>query len=171
MNQKQDTGRPFLKTVCATVLWFRNVILQFSASSETMSLWLTPSSPSPVVGWRGESEAQEVRITGWGEWFTGNSNEIWEGPVTAATPVTERTRKMWTIHMETTIPQCSLYHTKLSWKGPLLPGRDSLPPDPSNEVRWYRITSGSWRCPLPDTAKTNPSCPELGQTAVILQGG
>lgn len=48
---------------------------------------------------------------------------------------------------------------------PLLPGRDSLSPALSSDGRWYRITSVSWTCPLPATAK-NKSV--LVQDCVII---
>ncbi|TRZ07599.1 hypothetical protein HGM15179_019508, partial [Zosterops borbonicus] len=60
------------------------------------------------------------------------------------------------IHMETTIHDHFLCHTKLSWKEPLLFGRESLPPTPSKDMRCYRITFGSWPCLVLATAKINP---------------
>lgn len=39
---------------------------------------------------------------------------------------------------------------------PLFSGRDSLPPAPRNDVRWYRIASGSQPYPILATAKINP---------------
>lgn len=82
----------------------------------------------------------------------GNINGVRKRIVSAAVLMTEDIRKRRTIHTETPlmteIPKSSPCHPYSTRMEPLLPGRDSLLPAPSNDMRCYRITSGFWPRPF-----------------------